>query len=141
MRNSILFSFLILITTFYINYTNAAELIYVPINPSFGGNALNAQWLANQAAAQNEFKEKEEETFFDMDPMERFEESLTRQILSRLSYRIIEKAFGESELESGHYEIGDYIIDVDTGGENIKVIINNPETGGSTIIEVPYYNK
>lgn len=30
----------------------ASELIYRPVNPSFGGDALNGNWLLSQATAQ-----------------------------------------------------------------------------------------
>ena len=33
----------------------ATELVYTPINPSFGGNPLNGTWLLNNAQAQNDF--------------------------------------------------------------------------------------
>ena len=35
----------------------ATELVYTPINPSFGGNPLNGQFLLNEAQAQNNFTE------------------------------------------------------------------------------------
>ena len=33
----------------------ATELVYTPINPSFGGNPLNGTWLLNNAQAQNDY--------------------------------------------------------------------------------------
>ena len=32
----------------------ATELVYTPVNPSFGGNPLNGTWLLNNAQAQND---------------------------------------------------------------------------------------
>ncbi|GGD04906.1 curli assembly protein CsgF [Aureimonas glaciei] len=32
--------------------TSASELVYRPINPSFGGDAINGNWLLSQATAQ-----------------------------------------------------------------------------------------
>lgn len=32
----------------------ASSLVYEPINPSFGGNPLNGNWLISQATAQSE---------------------------------------------------------------------------------------
>jgi curli production assembly/transport component CsgF len=34
---------------------HATELVYTPINPSFGGNPLNGTWLLNNAQAQNDY--------------------------------------------------------------------------------------
>ncbi len=33
---------------------SASELVYKPINPSFGGDPLNGNWLLSQATAQTE---------------------------------------------------------------------------------------
>jgi hypothetical protein len=39
----------------------AADMVYTPVNPSFGGNVFNAQNLMNMATAQNEYKRKADE--------------------------------------------------------------------------------
>lgn len=33
---------------------SASELVYKPTNPTFGGDALNGNWLLSQASAQTE---------------------------------------------------------------------------------------
>ncbi|GAG71921.1 unnamed protein product [marine sediment metagenome] len=118
------------------NMAAASELVYTPINPSFGGNPFNAQWLMDSAMAQNRF-EKE----YERDLMEDFEDMLTRQIFYRMSRYIIDEAFGEydEELQPGHYEIGNYHIDISTDGVVITVVIRDIVTGDTTTIEVPYY--
>ena len=117
-----------------VNMARASELVYTPINPSFGGNPLNGQWLLNQAEAQNRFEE-------ERDPMEEFEDMLTRRLFYRMAREILDEAFGEYDapLEAGHYEIGDYHIDISTDGVLITVVISDIVTGETTIIEVPYY--
>ena len=35
---------------------SATEMVYTPINPSFGGNPLNANMLLSKAQAQNKHK-------------------------------------------------------------------------------------
>ena len=119
----------------------ADELVWVPINPSFGGSPFNAAWLMQQAEAQNKLVEEEVgvDWQYDSDPLKDFAESLNRQILSRLSNRLIESAFGETELEPGHYEIGDYIIDITSTDTGIRVVITDPTTGAETTVEIPYY--
>jgi len=114
------------------NMARASELVYTPINPSFGGNPLNAQWLLNSAEAQSKFRP-------ERDLLEDFEERLTRRILSRLARDIIDEAFGEDALEAGHYEIGNYSIDISTDVEFITIFIEDIETGDITIITLPYY--
>lgn len=116
------------------NTTGASELIYTPINPSFGGNPANGQWLLAQAEAQNRF---EEET----GTLEQFENMLTRQIFYRMARYIVDEAFGDygEELQPGHYEIGNYAIDISTDGVVITVVVVDIVTGDTTTIEVPYY--
>ncbi len=116
----------------------ATELVYEPINPSFGGNPMNGNFLLNQAEMQNDHKDP---ALSDRnDPLEDFQQSLTRQILYRLASQIVDQAFGEfgDDLQGGHYEFGNYIIDVNpVEGENITVTIIDTATGGTTSINVP----
>jgi len=115
------------------NMAAASELVYEPINPSFGGHPLNAQWLLDSAQVQNRF---EEET----DLLEQFESILDRQVLYRVSRMIMDEAFGEEEgFRPGSYQIGDYVIDIGTDGVVITVVMTDTVTGDTTIVEVPYY--
>jgi len=120
-----------------INMTPASELVYTPINPSFGGNPFNAQWLLDSAEAQNRFHEEKEER----DWLEYFEDMLTRRLFYTMARIITDEAFGEygEEFQPGHYEIGNYHIDISADGDLITVVIVDIETGDSTTIEVPYY--
>lgn len=118
----------------------ATELDYTPLSPSFGGNPLNGAVLLNLAQAQNKFKDPEISSSSSRDPMEYFEESLIRRVLNNLAISIVDDAFGstDSELTSGHYQFGDYSIDVDTSlGDNVGVTITDLGTGNTTTIEVP----
>lgn len=118
------------------NMAPASELVYEPINPSFGGSPFNAQWLLDQAQAQNRFEEE-----YERDLMEDFEERLISQIFYRMSRMIIDEAFGEygEPIEPGHYEIGNYHIDISSDEVMITVVIVDITTGDTTTVEVPYY--
>ena len=109
----------------------ATELIYTPVNPSFGGSPFNGAWLLSSAQAQNKFKEPSRYT------PRTFSDRLESMILNRLAGDIVNNMFGEEGLEPGHYTIGEYTVDVGSDGEYITVVINGPE--GETTIEVPYY--
>jgi curli production assembly/transport component CsgF len=90
----------------------ATEIVWVPINPSFGGYPGNSSWLMASAQAQNKLVEKSA-PYTRTDPFEDFEYNLKRQYLSMLSRKIIEEAFGEEEglLPEGEteaqYTVGD----------------------------------
>ncbi|MGI6457404.1 MAG: curli production assembly/transport component CsgF [bacterium] len=118
----------------------ASELIFDFVNPAFGGNPLNGSWLMSSAQVQNKLRDSSStSSLLQRDPIKDFQESLNRQILYHLSRQIIQSAFGEEGLESGHYNVGDFMIDVSTGLDGIRLVITNPVDNSETIIEVPYY--
>lgn len=85
----------------------ATEMVYTPINPLFGGNPNNAPGLMSIAQAQNEFKAPV------VSPVQAFNLSLQRAILSRLTSQTITAIFGTSPtLENGTYDTPGYTINV-----------------------------
>ncbi|MBY5949725.1 curli assembly protein CsgF [Algoriphagus marincola] len=120
----------------------AQRLVYTPQNPAFGGNTFNYQWLLSSAQAQDTFEDpasREDRFGFGQNPLNDFSESLNRQILSRLSREIIDRQFGEESLESGTYNLGDYQIDISNSGSGLIVTIIDNVTGGTSVIEVPFF--
>lgn len=122
-------------------WLSATELTWIPINPSFGGNSFNASWMMSQAEIQNTFTDNTSSSSYSysQDPLDNFKESLNRQILSRLASQLVKTSFGEDSLQPGHYEIGDYVIEVVPGDGGINVNIFDNGTGNQTNIIVPYY--
>jgi len=122
----------------------ASELIYRPTNPSFGGDSNNGQWMLNSAENQNRFKEPAElSSQGEKGTLESFQDSLTRQLINKLSMRIADLASQGTPLTSPlTYDLDGYQItlqDVDTGhGHAIEVLILDPSTGSSTSFQVPY---
>ena len=116
----------------------ATELIYTPINPSFGGNPLYGTFLLNQATLQNKFKEarplREPKS-----SLERFTEQLEYRVFSQIANRIVDAAFGEDMLQPGEYIFGGYTISVITDTYGITTVITEISTGNTTTIQVPYY--
>lgn len=117
----------------------SGDLVYEPVNPSFGGNPLNGSWMYTSAQIQDPHgnlkepaTEREEDSTLDD-----FQETLQRQVLSRLSYKIVDEAFGDGELSEGTYNTGDYNIVVTSDLDNVMVTITDILTGESTELEVP----
>jgi curli production assembly/transport component CsgF len=139
MKNIILFA--ILFYAFFSGSTFAQELVYTPINPSFlGGNSFNASWLLASAQAQNTIVESRSSLDrYARDPIADFEESVKRQILSQLTRQLMTDTFGEKGLKEGHYEIGNFIIDILPVSGGISITIYDNTTGGETTIVVPYF--
>ncbi|ASM55908.1 MULTISPECIES: curli assembly protein CsgF [Pseudoalteromonas] len=120
---------------------SATELIYTPINPSFGGNPLNANMLLSKAQAQNKHKAP----VIERDYAEQFQDSLQRTYLNRMVREITNMAFGEDSEDSifnqdSIFMSGDYQIEVITSTtDTITVKITNMLDGTIVIIEVPRF--
>jgi len=92
-----------------------------------------------QATDQNTFSEVEKPTMLERDPLQDFKDQLNRQILSRLASQLTGDIFGETELTPGHYEVGNYIIDISEGLDGVHITIVDQITGNETSIIVPYF--
>lgn len=117
----------------------AQDLTFEFINPAFGGNTFNYQWLLSSADAQNTFEEPTDFLDLESDPLQEFADDLNRQILNQLSRQLISDQFGEGGLQEGNYLIGSYEISVTSGSNGITVSIVDLDTGGQTSITVPYF--
>jgi len=129
-----------LVSIFAVTSVSAQELVYSPKNPSFGGNTFNHQWMLSEANAQNGFTADASSNYdrYSRDPLEDFQESLNRQILSQLSRQLVGDIFGEEDFQEGRYELGDYIIDISEGAEGVNIYILDNLSGNESTIVVPY---
>ncbi len=120
---------------------SATEIIYTPINPSFGGNPLNANMLLSKAQAQNKHRAPVVEKGY----AEQFQYSLERTYLNRMVREITDMAFGENIEDSifnqdSIFMSGDYQIEVITSTtDTITVKITNIIDDSVVIIEVPRF--
>ena len=120
--------------------TLAQDLKYKAINPAFGGDTFNYNWLLSQAQAQNDYSEDPNADPFALDPLGEFQNDLNRQILSQLSRSLVGDLFSEDgSLNEGTFEIGNYQIEVINGLDGVNIGIFDTETGGTTTVTVPYF--
>ncbi|GGI82828.1 curli assembly protein CsgF [Shewanella gelidii] len=110
--------------------SNATELIYTPVNPSFGGSPLNGTFLLNKANAQNDHTSATSEKSF----VTRFKESLERNIMNTIT-----RGVATGDISDGVYDTGDFRIEVATVGDGVVITITNLLTGEITVIEMPVY--
>ena len=107
---------------------SATELVYVPVNPSFGGNPNNAPGLMAIANAQNSFKAPVNS------PLENFNRSLQQAILNRLSSQSLATIFGKSStLVPGSYDTSAYTITITDGGNGTLTIATTDKKTGATV--------
>ena len=105
--------------------SSAAELRYVPVNPTFGGNPLNSSGLQANANAINDYKApaKPPQT-----ALEKFTANVESAIISRLQSTAINSLFdakGNFNPETGtNVKAGNFQIQITT----------DPVTGGLTLV-------
>lgn len=119
----------------------ASELVYVPVNPNFGGNALNGSALLNAAQAQNKTKDPEAiapKQSTQQNALQQFNDLLERSVLNRLAAAATGSIVGSTgELIPGTVETGNFTIEiVDLGGGLLQVTTTDKTTGASTSFQV-----
>ncbi len=116
------------------------DLIYKPVNPAFGGDTFNYNWLLSSAQAQDLTEDtRTRSTANDRNTLDDFTESLNRQLLSQLSRQLVSAQFGEAGLEEGNYTIGNYQIDVTSTLDGLSITVLDSSVGDQTQIIIPYY--
>ncbi|WP_299180102.1 curli assembly protein CsgF [uncultured Chryseobacterium sp.] len=131
--------FIIMTFAFGIFLGKSQQLVYKPVNPAFGGDTFNYQWLLSSANAQNQFDEKNDlrSLLDDIEDMDSFAESLNRQILSELSRKLFEDQFGEGSLQPGNYLFGSLYLQVVTTSQGLMISILDTNTGEQSEIVIP----
>ncbi|UCX06727.1 MULTISPECIES: curli assembly protein CsgF [Shewanella] len=108
----------------------ATELVYTPVNPSFGGSPLNGSFLLNKANSQNDNQSPSS----DKDFVTRFKESLERNIINTIT-----RGVADGEITDGIYDTGDFRVEVVSTGNGVMLTITNLLSGEVTVIEMPTY--
>lgn len=117
----------------------AGEVVYTPMNPSFGGSTLNFQYLMGLATAQNSFKGETAAgaARAPLTASERFAQQLQSRLYAGLAQQVSESIFGENAQPSGHFVFDDQQIDFVNDGQQVTITILNTATGETTEISVP----
>jgi curli production assembly/transport component CsgF len=102
----------------------ATELVYTPVNPSFGGNPLNGTWLLNNAQAQNDHDDPDSRSSASsrQSALERFTSSLESRLLSQMLTNIEEGNTGSLTTDS-------FIINMIDDGGQLTIMITDRATG------------
>jgi curli production assembly/transport component CsgF len=115
----------------------AQDLVYEPINPSFGGNPFNSAHLLGIANAQNNYKDPKAST--GGSEADIFARQLQSRLLSALSSQIVDAIFGENPQESGTITFGGQTINFVRGLDAVTLTITNDGTGEITTIVIPTF--
>ena len=118
--------------------TQAQQLTYKPINPAFGGDTFNYQWLLSAASAQNGHTAKTDPRK-EQTELESFGDNLNRQILSQLSRSLLNaqvESIGDFK-EEGTFTFGSLNVEVFESTEGLVINILDTSTGETTQVIVP----
>jgi curli production assembly/transport component CsgF len=118
---------------------SAGELVYQPINPSFGGNPFNSSHLLGLAEAQNQHIDEPRFSAgtTGLSQADLFVRQLQSRLLSGLAAQVSDAIFGENAQDSGEVVFGDHTITFQRGLEFIDITIFDGVSGGTTEIRVP----
>lgn len=113
------------------------EMVYKPVNPAFGGDTFNYQWLLSSAEAQNTYEEDNGFSFEEQSEIDNFTESLNRQLLNKLTSDLFREQFGEGDIEPGTYMFGSLVLEISPSSEGLLINILDTDTGDQTQIIIP----
>ena len=130
-------SFFAVITLCCVNGLSAQDFVYKPVNPAFGGDTFNYNWLLSSAQVQDNTEAEDAGT--SGGSLDFFTESLNRQLLNQLSRELVTSQFGEEGLTDGVYTVGDFQIDIASTFEGLSISIIDASTGEQTQIIIPYF--
>jgi curli production assembly/transport component CsgF len=127
---------------------SAGDLVYSPINPSFGGNPLNSAHLLGLANAQRTATARDAVTDAlggggtggdgltpGQTDADLFVRQLQGRLLSALAAQVTEAIFGENPQQSGRVQFGDTTVSFERTLDSIRLTIE--DTTGVTTIVVP----
>lgn len=132
-----------LVLAFVSSTACASNLVYEPVNPGFGGNGLNSNYLLGTARAQKPEEDRADlGSDFRDDPAEQFKRQLQSRLLGDLADEVSTAIFGsengdEEPQDSGTFTYDDIQVDFTRAGGEVDVVISNLRTGDTTQITVP----
>jgi len=116
----------------------AQELVYTPVNPSFGGNPFNSAHLLGIANAQNDFEAPRDEEVATTQA-DLFLRQLQSRLLSGLAADVTDAIFGNDPQDSGVVSFGGQTISFVRGLDSVTITIDDADLGTTTEIILPLF--
>lgn len=131
-----IFTAMILLFGFF--FAHSQQLVYKPINPAFGGDTFNYQWLLSSASAQNQFDDNKGSSLSgNSGSLSNFADSLNRQVLSELSRKLFQDQFGANGVQAGNYMFGSLYLQITNTAQGMMISILDTNSGEQSEIVVP----
>ncbi|MBS7334121.1 curli assembly protein CsgF [Faecalibacter bovis] len=134
MRTVLLLTFLC--TSF--SFAFSQQMVYKPINSSFGGDTYNYNWLLNSANAQNQFKVSMNYGNLNQNsPIGSFQDNLNRQLLNNISNGLFGNNYDQTTMQPGVYNLGSLNVSISEYYGGLNIVIIDIKTGEQTNINLP----
>jgi curli production assembly/transport component CsgF len=118
----------------------ATEIVYTPVNPSFGGSPLNGPVLLNSANAQNHYAAPSGGSTGYSPPsaLQNFNQQLEAMILSRIATSVTGSLFDSTgKLKPGTVDTSAFTVTVvDLGAGLLRITTTDKATGATTTFDV-----
>ena len=111
----------------------ATELVYTPVNPSFGGSPLNGTYLLNNATAQDRYKDPDISGGTRLSALERFTSQLESRLLSQVLANV-------NDGSSGTLSTDQFIVNIVDDSGTLTVQITDRATGEISEISISGFN-
>lgn len=118
-------------------YLFSQQLVYKPVNPAFGGDTFNYNWLLSSAESQNGFTDPNEQQTGEESTLEGFTDNLNRQLLNSISRELFNQQFDNQGLTPGTFTFGSLEVEIVEGITGLIINILDTTTGEQTQIIVP----
>ena len=126
----------------FCGYASAGDLVYQPINPSFGGNPLNSSHLYQGADIQNQFLDdgsRFDDLFEEPSLAEEFAEAIRNGMVSIAAGELIDSIVLQ-ENPTGTMELDGAMVTWVTQGDRVVITVNDGVTTQTLDIPVPVIN-
>jgi curli production assembly/transport component CsgF len=133
----------------FVTAASGADLVYTPINPTFGGNPLNSSHLLAIASAQRTATASDAPVAStgstggstggstSTSDVDLFISQLQGRLLSALASQVTDAIFGPHPQDHGNITFGDTTVVFDRTTSDITLTITDNVTGQITVISVP----
>lgn len=110
---------------------SAGELVYQPINPSFGGDPFNGSYLLGKAQAQDTNDPPGIDRFEPLTATERLVQSLQSRLISQLISDV-----EAGEINEGTFDSSEFGVVIRDDGGQLSINVTDKATGDVTTINV-----
>ncbi|KXN98753.1 curli assembly protein CsgF [Aequorivita aquimaris] len=115
----------------------AQQFTYEPLNPAFGGDTFNYNWLLSSATSQNKLTAPANQRD-QQSELGQFGDNLNRQLLSQISRILLQQNINGLNLdEEGTFTYGTLNLEIFQSDEGVVINILDTSTGEETQVIVP----